>query len=117
MPAWLQALINLRFRDLHALFDRTWANYRVVNTFVTVGVASATLIQGNENRKGLTLSNSGPGAVWGFKGTGPAVVGTGFLIPNGGFATDSPDTLGYLYRGPYTFISTIAATNLGVVED
>jgi len=103
-------------RDHHGEFDRHAGNYRVINTFATVGVASAIVRQADENRHALTFTNSSANNIWLSKGA-VAVIGSGvFLAPNGS-VTAKIDAYGYFYRGPWAAIATGAASNMGIVDE
>lgn len=103
-------------RDLHDEFYRFAGDYRVINTFATVGVASAQIRDGYNNRRALTFTNSSINAIWLAKGE-VAVIGSGIYLAPGGAAADMIDAYGYLYRGPWAAIAAGAGSNLGIVEE
>lgn len=82
----------------------------VAVTTATVGTSTGQLRASNGTRKRIDISNSSTTAqVWIFPGAGPAVVGTGWLLPPQAQAT-------YYTTLALHAIATASSTVVGIVE-
>lgn len=98
-------------RDFHSLLERSQEFGGAWHGGITVGVTSTPIIQGYNYRRKLTLINDGANVIYIAKGA-PAVLNEGIrLNANGGSYEETPDNLGYIYRGP---INGIAAANTNI---
>jgi non-ribosomal peptide synthetase component E (peptide arylation enzyme) len=104
-------------RDMHNFFSRSQEDYAPRNGQTAVGATSTEVLRGNNNRKKATFVNDSDEAIYLCKGT-PATINQGIrLNAAGGNLVDEPDTLAYLYRGPWTAICASGAKNLTWTED
>lgn len=88
-----------------------------VSRNIAVGVASVLLIGPNPWRKKIIFVNDAANPIYLSRGM-PAVVNTGIrLNAQGGAIVDQPDQIGYLWRGEWYGISSVAAQNLAISED
>lgn len=93
-----------------------WAGGSITGA-ATVGVTSVQLVRPRFNRKKITFVNDAANAIYLSKNS-PAVLNAGIrLNASGGAYIDEPDEQGFLYRGAWYAISSVAAQNLCWVED
>lgn len=103
-------------RDWHGAFDRDDAYGNSKSRAVTVTTASAVVLASNPRRKMALFINDSDTVMYLSRG-GPAVSGACIrLNPYGGSWMETPDTLGYYWRGEFTAICS-ASKSLVVIED
>lgn len=68
-------------------------NVPATDTNVSVTAASTLMCNASQNRTSLFLQNNGDYDVWCVWGAGPAVVGTGFKLPAGGWISFSNESV------------------------
>lgn len=84
---------------------------------VTVGTNTGIGIRDNQNRRKVTLTNDSDTVIYASK-FDQAVLNAGIrLNANGGGFIDEPDPYGYIYTGPWSFISSAANKNLCFIEE
>lgn len=104
-------------RDLHPMFDRSQEWYAPRDGATTIGTASTLVISGNDNRRKITFVNDSDEDIYLGKGN-PARSNVGVrLNAHGGSLVDEPDSLGYLYRGPWYAICASGSKVLAWTED
>ena len=104
-------------RDFHGQFERdaSYGNSRIGNA--TVGAASGPVLATNERRRQAIFINDSDTVIYLAKGP-TALLNRGIrLNANGGTYIETPDTLAYIYLGPYAAISSAATKNLCITED
>lgn len=106
-------------RDWHGLLDRD-ASYGNSRAFgFTCGTAALQVLAANSRRKKAVFVNDSDTVIYLFKG-GPEVcaLNAGIrLNASGGAWEETPDTLGYFYRGPFSAITSIATKVLAITEE
>lgn len=81
-----------------------------------VGTSDVKLCDKNELRRSLMIVNDSTNIVYLMPGR-TAVVNQGIrLNASGGFLSDSPDSLGYMFKGEWHAVATGGTTNVTVVE-
>lgn len=110
-------LYRVKPRDFHSLLDRSQEYGGGRGLPVTVGVNSVEILPGYDYRRKAVITNIGTAWVYLAKGH-PALVGSGIpLAPNGGNWEETPDNLGYIFRGTFYGISSVAGQNVAVEEE
>ncbi len=106
-------------RDWHQLLDRNSAFGRSVGVGVTCGTAAIQVLESNPNRKRAVFVNDSDTIIYLFKGPplGCALNAGIRLNALGGSWVESPDTLGYFWRGPFSAITSAAAKVLVITEE
>ncbi len=104
-------------RDLHGNFERDASFGNSRSRGVAVGVASVLVLDSNPRRRQALFINDSDTVIYLAKGT-PAVLNSAIrLNAAGGSYIETPDTLAYLWVGPFSAISSAANKNLIVIED
>ena len=104
-------------RDYHSNLAQDLNLGGSLNTFNTVGVASAQALRSRDNRRRVTFCNDSAAVIYLAKGS-PAVIGSGIrLNANGGSWIEEPDALGYFWRGEFNAIATGAGSNMTILEE
>lgn len=106
-------------RDLHSAFDRDASFGQGRGGAVTCGTAAVRVLPGNRLRKRAVLVNDSDAAIYLFKGDPVnCAINAGMrLNASGGSWTETPDPLGYIYRGPFSAITTAADKVLTFLEE
>lgn len=104
-------------RDYHNALDRDSAYGSSGGASVNVGVASVVVLRVNSRRKQVIFVNDSDTAIYLAKGDTARLNAGIRLNANGGSYIETPDTLGYLWRGAFSAISSAALKVLCVTED
>lgn len=84
---------------------------------ITAGITSLLLVRSNPTRMRISIINDSDTIVYLTRGES-ARLNTGIrLNAHGGSLIDEPDTLGRLYTGPWSVISSAAGKNICVSEE
>lgn len=108
-----------RPRDWHNLLDRDASYGAATHRGITCGTAAIQVLQANSRRKRAVLINDSDTVIYLFKAP-PAscALNAGIrLNATGGSWEESADTLGYLYRGQFSAITSAATKVLTVIEE
>jgi len=106
-----------KHRDWHYLLDRDLAFGNSVPRAVAAGVTSAICLPANKARKQAIFINDSDTTLYITKGAAVALNAGIRLNNSGGTYIDTPDSLGYLWVGAWSVISSAANKNLIVIED
>ena len=84
---------------------------------IDCGLASLQVARDNPYRRKMTLVNDSVTVIYVAK-SDTAILNAGIrLNANGGAIVDEPDQTGYIYTGPWSAITTVAAQRLCVQEN
>jgi len=104
-------------RDFHDVLAQDLNLGGALSTFATIGVASAVCLAARRNRRRALFVNTSVNLIFLAKGQ-DAVIGSGIpIVANGGSWEETPDTLGYLWRGSFSAIAAGAGSNLAIQEE
>jgi len=108
-----------RPRDWHGILDRDAAYGQSRGSGVTCGTTALQVLQANSRRKRAIFVNDSDTVIYLFKGPpGSCALNAGIrLNANGGSWIETPDVLGYFWRGPFSAITSIATKVLVVTEE
>lgn len=84
---------------------------------VTAGTASVLLTRANQARMKITIINDSDTIVYVARGDFARLNAGIRLNPNGGSLIDEPDTLGRIYTGPWSAITSAAGKIICVSEE
>lgn len=104
-------------RDYHNALERDSAYGFSGGVSVNVGVASVIVLRVNPKRKQAIFVNDSDTVIYLTKDDTARLNAGIRLNANGGSYIESPDTLGYLWRGAFAAISSAALKLLLVTED
>lgn len=106
-------------RDNHYLFDRDAAFGNSRGFAVTCGTTALQVLAANPRRKKAILINDSDTAIYLFKGDPVGcVINAGIrLNATGGAWEETPDALGYFWRGPFSAVTSAAAKVLAITEE
>lgn len=104
-------------RDWHGRFERDLSYGNSRSGAVTTGVASLQVLDANARRKQVIFVNNSVAVIYLTKGP-TAAINTGIrLNAGGGSWIETPDTLGYFWRGAFSAIASAAGAVLTFCED
>lgn len=104
-------------RDFHNIFARDLNQGGAINIGVSIGATSTPVLTPNRERRRAVFINDSDEAIYLCKGE-LAVMNTGIrLATPGGSWEETPDSLGYLWRGAWSAICTSGSKNLCVIEE
>lgn len=108
-----------RVRDWHGLLDRdsSFGNSRAFG--IDCGTTAIQVLAANPRRKKAIFVNNSDTTIFLFKGhPGSCALNAGMrLNAAGGSWEETPDVLGYFWRGPFSAITSAATKNLVVTEE
>ncbi len=103
--------------DWHYLLLRDVTFGNISHRNVAVGIASIQVLVANSGRKKAVFINDSDTPIYLFKGD-LAVLNNGYrLNAAGGSWEECPDTLGYMWVGQWSAISSAANKNLIIIEE
>lgn len=108
-----------KVHDFHGIFDRDASFGNSRGFAVTCGTAALLVLDSNPRRKRALFINDSDTAIYLFKGppVGAAINAGIRLNASGGSWEETPDTLGYLWRGPFSAITSAATKVLAITEE